>query len=337
MTIELTLNEFEEQFEETDEEQLQWDASDKLDITYKFDAQVSQGWRREIDLREGLQLWIDNHRLQDRLVLRSHVKEFECIHFNFTLSGQGETIYANKTDALLEPSVTGKYFLMSNGLQPSNVGDYSDIQPYSHVHITVSRLVLCSFVTSAERTLPKSLKHVIRQPNQEAYLRSGDTQPSMATVVQQILHCPYQGMIKRAYLESKAIELVALVLNNEAEIQRGEVRPGTLKTEQLERVHYAKEILLRDMSNPPSLEELAHQVGLNDFLLKKGFRQAFGTTVFGELQAYRLDMAKQLLAEQDISVSKVAHLVGYASRSSFSKSFRQRFGVSPKQYQKECR
>ncbi len=65
----------------------------------------------------------------------------------------------------------------------------------------------------------------------------------MNTVLQQILHCPYQGMVKRAYLESKVIELIALVLDRERAIQQGETKKVFLKPEQIERVHYAKEIL----------------------------------------------------------------------------------------------
>ena len=156
----------------------------------------------------------------------------------------------------------------------------------------------------------------------------------MMAVIQQILHCPYQGMIKRAYLESKAIELIALVLDHEVTIQQGESKQSALKPEQLERVHYAKEILLRDMGNPPSLAELALQVGLNDFMLRQGFRQVFGTTVFGQLQAYRLSIAKQLLSEQDMSVSEITRHVGYTSVSYFSRAFKKKFGIGPKAYQK---
>ncbi|NEP19942.1 MAG: AraC family transcriptional regulator, partial [Leptolyngbya sp. SIO4C1] len=51
MTIKVTMDEFNNQFQEADEVQLQWDATDELDRIYKFDARFSQGWRREIQLR----------------------------------------------------------------------------------------------------------------------------------------------------------------------------------------------------------------------------------------------------------------------------------------------
>lgn len=302
MTIKLTLNEFDERFEETDEEHLQCDASDKLDVTYKFDAQITQGWRREIGLRDGLRLRIDRHQLRDHLVLDSYTEECETIELWFTLSGQGEEVLASKPGEFLNLSVAGTYFLQSNGLIPPIVANYSDTHPYFFLGVEINPSTLHSFVASPEEALPQNLQHLIKCPGQETYLRSGNTQPMMATVLQQILHCPYQGMVKRAYLEGKLLELIALVLDHEITIQQGEVKKGALKPEQIERIHYAKEILLRDMYNPPSLVELARQVGLNDFLLKKGFRQVFGNTVFGELQAYRLELAKQLLTEGNLLV-----------------------------------
>lgn len=340
MTLQLTHSEFNEQFQAADQAATQWDPQDDADITYQFDAHISQGWRREIDLRDGMFLCIDRHQLTDNLLMIANQPEREekhSINCFFCLSGQGEQTLAFSSQDVLIPRAAGKYSLRSNGLDGKrSVGHYPNLKPHAFLQIAIPPSLLRSFV-STEGDLPKEFRHLAKLPDQELFIAARDTQPLMKTVLQQILHCSYQGMVKRAYLEGKAIELVALVLDHETVIQQGDAKGCVLKPEQLEQIHYAKEILLRDLSNPPSLEQLAHQVGLNDFLLKQGFRQVFGTTVFGELQTYRLETAKQLLAEQDTSVAKVAHSVGYASLSSFSRAFKQRFGITPKQHQKACR
>lgn len=86
------------------------------------------------------------------------------------------------------------------------------------------------------------------------------------------------------------------------------------------------------VQHPPSLVELAHQVGLNDRKLKQGFRAVFGTTVFGYLHEYRMTMAMESLVQGNTNVDLVIRSVGYASRSSFSRAFKQRFGASPRNY-----
>lgn len=243
----------------------------------------------------------------------------------------------SSSGAIILPHIAGNYYVRSNGLNYQTACDCLDLKPYSEIAVSIEPSTLRSFVASLDGDLPQNLQHLVKASNEAIYARSGETQPTMATVLQQILNCPYQGMVKRAYLESKAIELMALVLDHEIAIQQGEPKKIFLKPEQIERIHYAKEILLRDLNNPPSLEELAHQAGLNDFMLKQGFHHCFGTTVFKVLRSHRLETARQLLAEQDITVTEVAKLVGYASTRSFARAFRRQFGISPKVHQKACR
>lgn len=335
MTIRLTEDEFYEQFQEADEEQLQWDASDELDVTSKFDARFGQGWERRIWLRKGIYLQIQKGQYSDRLLTKYADLESPILRCSFTLSGKGQKILATTPSETTVPHTAGKYYLRSNGIRRQCFDDF-DVNPYYFLQIQISPKILLSF-SASRGELPKNLQHLVRPLSQEIYIRSKDTTPMMATVLQQILHCPYQGMVKRAYLESKVIELMALVLDHEIAIQQGEVKRVFLKPEQLERIYYAKEILLQNLSDPPSTIELAHQAGLNEFMLKQGFHQAFGTTVFGVLRNHRLELAKQILAEQDITVAEVAHRVGYASVPSFAKAFRRRFGLSPKEHQKACR
>lgn len=154
----------------------------------------------------------------------------------------------------------------------------------------------------------------------------------MQLVLQQILHCPYAGVVKQLYLESKAWELVALCLHDFLNADRSPCYPTRLKPADIDRIHQARDILLQHFDNPPTLGELARQIHLNECTLKRGFRQVFGITVFGYLHHYRLDYARQLLQEGTQTVTGVAHAVGFASRSSFARAFCKKFGMNPGQY-----
>lgn len=95
------------------------------------------------------------------------------------------------------------------------------------------------------------------------------------------------------------------------------------------KVHQAAELMVARMSNPPSLLELAHLVRLNDYKLKRGFKELYGTTVFGFLREKRFEYALDLLRKEQGNVTQVASEVGYNNLSAFSKGFREKFGVSP--------
>ena len=105
-----------------------------------------------------------------------------------------------------------------------------------------------------------------------------------------------------------------------------------LKADDLERIYRARDILVQDLEQPPSLLELAQQAEMNDFKLKRGFRHVFGTTVFGYLHQCRMEKAQQLLETNADSIAQVAQTVGYASPSQFSAAFKRKFGISPKAY-----
>jgi AraC-like DNA-binding protein len=167
------------------------------------------------------------------------------------------------------------------------------------------------------------------------FSRKRSITPAMQMALQQILNCPFQGIIKQLHLESKCLELIALWLEQATEEAVTLSEMNQLNDDDRDRIYAAKAILQRQFHDPPSLQALAHQVELNDCTLKRGFRQIFGTTVFGYVCDRRMEQARQLLLQGDLKVEEVAQAVGYANRSRFAAAFRRKFGQNPKSYQME--
>jgi AraC family transcriptional regulator, transcriptional activator of the genes for pyochelin and ferripyochelin receptors len=138
--------------------------------------------------------------------------------------------------------------------------------------------------------------------------------------------------MKQMYLESRAVDLITLHLQQFQDKELYQKNSLSKDLSDVERIHQAKEILLSNLENPPSLVELARKVGLNDFKLKCGFHQVFGTSAFKYLHDYRLEKARQFLATGEMKVEEVALRVGFESRSYFAIAFRKKFGVNPKKY-----
>ncbi|MEM6256487.1 MAG: AraC family transcriptional regulator [Cyanobacteria bacterium P01_D01_bin.156] len=148
---------------------------------------------------------------------------------------------------------------------------------------------------------------------------------AMEQVIGQILSCPYQGAVRRAYLKGKALELVSLYFETM-------VRPHISNID-LHCIYEAAAILRKQFVNPPTVQTLARQVSTNRLYLNQGFHQVFGTTPYGYLRDYRLWHARRLLITSDLSISSVATAVGYTCRSHFATAFRQRMGINPKPFQ----
>ena len=150
-------------------------------------------------------------------------------------------------------------------------------------------------------------------------------------VLQQILNCPYEGDIRRIYLEGKVMELIAMKL---AADDKGASLEFS-KSPDEEKIRQAKNILIKDLENTPSLRDLAKCVGLTHTRLSRGFRNIYHMSVFSYLRVYRLNYARTLLQDKDMNITEVAYASGFSSPSHFAKDFFRCYGVQPKLYRKQ--
>ena len=77
------------------------------------------------------------------------------------------------------------------------------------------------------------------------------------------------------------------------------------------------------------LDALAEKWGVSSAYLSRIVRDMTGRSVTDLLQSRRLEKARQLLLETDMSVLSISHQVGYENSSYFYRLFRQRYGLSP--------
>ena len=155
------------------------------------------------------------------------------------------------------------------------------------------------------------------------------TTPAMKSVLHQILHCPYSGMTGQIFLEGKAMELLALKL--EQINSRTICNQPSTKSADTERIYHAAELLVLDPVNPPDLTEIAGKIGMSRSKFYRYFKMVFGHSPMDHLRSHRLQTARQLLRQREYSVSEVAFAVGFNNLSYFSKAFFAQFGVLPHQ------
>lgn len=163
------------------------------------------------------------------------------------------------------------------------------------------------------------------------YYQEVNISPSLAVVLSQVLNFNLHPSVKKIYLKGKMYELVALYFNRPEEVDV-EQCPFLVDEENVQRIRRAKEIILNRMAEPPSLNELASEIGLSLKKLKEGFKEIYGDTVFGFLLDYKLDYARKLLETGDYNVNEVGLKVGYSTASHFIAAFRKKFGTTPKKY-----
>jgi len=93
----------------------------------------------------------------------------------------------------------------------------------------------------------------------------------------------------------------------------------------------AKEILLNQLAEPPSLEDLAQAVNLSPFHFARCFRKATGLPPHAWLMQQRIARARALLREGCLPLA-VATQLGFADQSHLSRQFKKVYGVGPRAY-----
>jgi AraC family transcriptional regulator len=132
----------------------------------------------------------------------------------------------------------------------------------------------------------------------------------------------------KLYLDSLAVSVATRLLrchssaSIEPEKQNGRLAGRRLK----EVLSYVEDNLGQDIS----LNDIAAVAGLSSSHFKSLFREAVGQPVHQYLIRRRVERAKQMLGESQMSISQIALEVGFAHQSHLAHHMRRLLGVSPK-------
>lgn len=86
-----------------------------------------------------------------------------------------------------------------------------------------------------------------------------------------------------------------------------------------------------------ALEQIAEAAGLSAFRIAHLLKEATGKTALQNIHYLRIQEARRLLEESDLSCTDIAHETGFGDQSYFIKQFRKWMGITPAKYRKSCR
>lgn len=157
---------------------------------------------------------------------------------------------------------------------------------------------------------------------------------SVSLILNQITNYKLSPSLKSIYIQGKIYELLSHYFTPSNYDIDEESCPFIANEETVSKIKQVKEIIIEQMSNPPSLTELAREVGLNIKKLKTGFKDVYGYPVFTFLLNYKMELAKKLLQDNQLNVNEIALQLGYSSSSHFIAAFKKKYGITPKQFSK---
>ena len=109
-------------------------------------------------------------------------------------------------------------------------------------------------------------------------------------------------------------------------------RPGLQERKNMERWEGILRLVNRDPSEWPSLEAVAAAVGMSRWGFCRFFKRESGLPWTAWLRCRAIDRARDLLADTDLPVVRIAMEVGFSNLSWFNRCFREITGSSPSRY-----
>lgn len=158
--------------------------------------------------------------------------------------------------------------------------------------------------------------------------QSQESDFSMRYVLSQLTAPTPADRVEHLNFNSKCLEVMArafALIDSESCCNS----PEDCEFQKLKPLVEVRKILEENLASPPGLSKISKLVGLNEYDLKKRFKEHYGNTVFGYLAEMRMQYAWKLLQDEKKTVGEASTMVGYKNPQHFSAAFKKRFGFSP--------
>jgi AraC-like DNA-binding protein/TolB-like protein len=100
-------------------------------------------------------------------------------------------------------------------------------------------------------------------------------------------------------------------------------------------LHKLNEVILENLSDEDfGPEQLAAKMGMSHSALHRKVKEKYNKTISQFIREVRLQKARELLRDEDLSVSEIAYKVGFGSPTYFNKCFHEVYGTAPGEYRK---
>lgn len=280
--------------------------------------QMGKGVIENIKIHDGFHIYKSDYKLNNPIEMEVIPSEKKLI---IAISKKGDTKFKNLNGETID--CNEGFTTISNYLKAEGFNYISD-KPTQQIRVVLDEEFL-------ERNLKESQIEKIFYSKENIKIFSfSPTTLSSEVIITDIFECTLLGGLRSIYIQSKALELLYLEILK----LKKDKDDVFLDKYDIDAIYKAKEILIENMQNPPSIVELAKRVCLNEFKLKKGFKQVFNTTPYKLLTQHKMNYAKKLLKSSDYNITEIANIVGYKFPNNFTYAFYSEFKINPKDIMK---
>jgi len=243
------------------------------------------------------------------------------IHHEF--KGKGET---NKIGQLESAILSGNNKYENVLLLPANT-------PVCIFSLELNRRLFESKIESFLDQMNDDLEGLFRDVNGvNLFYYKGHYSIDIAQCIEESMECELTGFTRSVFLEGKAYEILAHHFRQYVDDLTAPDKRKILRQATVKKLKEAAAIIEKELENMDNIIALAKRVGLNQNTLQNGFKHLYKSSVNEYIRNARIELAKKLIETTNLNITEITYEIGINSRSYFSKLFKERYAMSPKQY-----
>jgi AraC-like DNA-binding protein len=288
---------------------------------------LGEGYIRKLEFGQDFKITIHRYLLKEDLVIKRNTSglgnELITVFFysnehplGIEFNDQGSVMFSQRDDSAVQ--------VTSNDL--SSTVRFPAHQLIHYMVVAIKPGSLKALINMHE---PNSAIETITGPG-NSFLFFESMAAETKLLLKNMMAVDMQDSLSNFYMRIKVQELLYLVFHKLA--LRESATHQTINNADAARLLYIRSEILKDLSVPPVLRELAEIGAMSESKLKQLFKQTFGSTVYNYYQQARMEEAAFLLKQGKRSVAEVGYEMGFSNLSHFSRLFEKHYGQNPKRY-----
>ncbi len=302
--------------------------------TLSVDNGNAKGTIRFITFDWGVSLLEYDITFMDEVILQMDASEYNPIHFAYCLEGYCKHRFGYQDESQIKMLEQFQSVIITSRDGGYNFGYFPKLEKLAINVIQISRKQFLKKRLNNVDELNRKLYEVFLDTDHDrAYAFYGTYDLKLADKIGALRKVKSKGMIRVMQIEGLVYEILAMHIQDHDKVVLDKRPVTSLLNRELKIVRKMAKLILKDVSKDFSVEMLSIQSGLSQAKLQEGFKALYARTVTEYIRHVRLEQARDYLNTTDMNISEIVYAIGFSSRSYFSKIFKRKFGISPREYQ----
>lgn len=290
-----------------------------------FPETVGVGYLKSVSLPNGLEALIGDLTLkQDLLIERSRINKEFYVFICDRVTGIKKLFVDIDKDRLENRNAEFSAMYLLSFLSDLSQFTTAGTQ-LSTVRVIISKDWMAKYLKMEE--LDDVLQRYLALKSKSIHVRDFDFDSQV--LMDEILNPPSDSLLEKTYIQNR----VMLLLENFFAWMYQQMAMMELKIkmtrDEIDQISEVENQLLSNLSQAPTINQLARQAAMSPSKLKKQFKDVFGLPIYEYFQKNRMQKARQLLLEGNRSVKAVGMEMGFSNLSNFSLAFKKEFRELP--------